>query len=164
MVVAGRLQAPCGTGGNSPVLDVFVPNNVELESVVSSPVSELDIDSTGLATLAVGASYDRILPPLQFSNDSSYSWNNLHLYHDMAEFGGSFKRLVFSRQVDSDGSVIAAMACELAKKYGVVEYGASLFDPSRCLRDDGEGCITDSQCTSGSKQSCLCFVEFCCVL
>lgn len=149
MVVAGRLSSPCGI---EPTLDLFVPNDVEPATVVTSSLTNLQIDTAGLTTLSLGASYDRILPTLTFDNDSYYSWANLETFRDKAELDGSFKRFIFSNEDAADGTLIAQAACELAIRYGITEYGASMYDTTLCARDNGAACISDTQCISGSKR------------
>ena len=160
MVVAGRLRDPCSA---SATLDLFVPNNVEPSTIVSTSLSsDLSINKTGFSSLALGASYDRVLPRLLFDNDSMYTWQNLDLRRDSAEFDGAFKRFIFSKQDDPTGEVIAAAACELAQTYNIVDYGTSLVDRNVCeLRPDTTPCISDSQCSSNNCLNGICSASTC---
>lgn len=154
-MLAGMLTTPCGTTSQ---LRVFVPNNVETATLSFADLgtSSLSMDEQH-ATIALGASYARALANVEF-NYLSYP-TLLDIDPSKAELDGEIVRAVFT--ADDDNNAVAALACKLAKFYNIAEYGASLSDAMLCLRDDGQACIEDAQCSSGSKIFiiivCYCF-------
>lgn len=143
MVLAGTLTNPCAPSGE---LRVFVPNNVEPSTAAVDPDVSSSLSAGDRATLALGASYAHLLPPVIFYD--SYP-AQIFVDASVAELDGEIVRAIYTTHDDDEA--LATLACQLAEEYEIVDYGSSLSNSSLCQRIVGKSCRIDSQCMSGSK-------------